>query len=510
MQHKQPLKIFIVYAREDAEALKELRVQFIPVARSERLEVWYDGEIMPGQHWDKEIKAHLQSADIILLFISKYFFASDYIQTTELKEALERHEAGKSVVVPVVVRPCVWQDDFEVSKFQALPTGGQPIFSSAWRDHDEAMVSVVEGIKKLASSIRSNYGYQENLHPQLNRSHVALSEKELNEEDEYWKRIRKLDVKEIYEKFIRENPNHPKVAEAAKRIRWQQRWMIFYLLFAGISMTLVFLMMRYPDSFGVKIQNTSKTQKTEEAKTETQVTPSAPMLGTVLRKSGFEMVSVSGGTFIMGCKHGRDSECEKDEKPAHEVTLSLFNIGMYEVTQADWLEIMGSNPSFYKGCDDCPVENVSWNDIQDFLLVANANFPGKNYRLPTEAEWEFSARGGNQSKGYKYSGGDILKNVAWFDSNSDSKTHPVGRKKSNELGIFDMSGNVWEWCGDWYCQYSSRSQLNPTGPPWGWFRVPRGGSWDAAPRYTRTAHRGYYVPGSDGHNLGFRLASSTQ
>lgn len=154
MQDQQPLKIFIVYAREDADALRELRVQFIPVARSERLEVWYDGEILPGQHWDKEIKTQLQSADIILLFISKYFFASEYIQNKELKEALARHEARKSVVVPVIVRPCVWQDAFDVSQFQALPAGAQPIFSSHWRDHDEAMVSVVEGIKKLIEKLR--------------------------------------------------------------------------------------------------------------------------------------------------------------------------------------------------------------------------------------------------------------------------------------------------------------------------------------------------------------------
>jgi hypothetical protein len=179
MQDQQPLKIFIVYAREDADALKELRVQLIPVARSERLEVWYDGEILPGQHWDKEIKTQLQSADIILLFISKHFFASEYIQTTELKEALERHEEGKSVVVPVIVRHCVWQDDFEVSKFQALPTGAQPIFSSHWRDHDEAMVSVAEGVKKIARKLHGERAEQEQLEKErLTAEKVALEQRE--------------------------------------------------------------------------------------------------------------------------------------------------------------------------------------------------------------------------------------------------------------------------------------------------------------------------------------------
>ena len=163
MDDQPPLRIFIVYAREDAEALKELRVQFIPVARSERLEFWYDGEILPGQHWDNEIKTHLSTADIILLFISKYFFASEYIQSTELKEALARHEASKSVVVPVIVRPCVWQDAFEVSKFQALPANAHPIYSSQWRDTDEALVSVVEGVKKVAKKLRADRAEQERL-----------------------------------------------------------------------------------------------------------------------------------------------------------------------------------------------------------------------------------------------------------------------------------------------------------------------------------------------------------
>ena len=137
---------------------------------------------------------------------------------------------------------------------------------------------------------------------------------------------------------------------------------------------------------------------------------------------------------------------------------------------------MGSNPSRYTGDDNLPVEQVSWKDVQEFIQKLNA-LTGKTYRLPTEAEWEYAARGGNQSQGYKYAGSNTVGDVAWHYGNSDHKTHPVGQKQPNELGLYDMSGNVWEWCQDWYGDYSSSAQTNPTGPSSGSYRVLRGGSW---------------------------------
>ena len=167
---------------------------------------------------------------------------------------------------------------------------------------------------------------------------------------------------------------------------------------------------------------------------------------------------------------------------------------------------MGNNPSYFKG-DNLPVENVSWNDCQTFIFRLN-NLTGKNFRLPTEAEWEYAARGGNRSRGYKYSGSNTLSDVAWFDDNSGSKTHPVGTKSPNELGLYDMSGNVWEWCSDWYGTYSSSSQTNPTGPSSGSGRVRRGGCWLNDAGLCRSSSRCDGSPDERGDYLGLRLALS--
>ena len=218
------------------------------------------------------------------------------------------------------------------------------------------------------------------------------------------------------------------------------------------------------------------------------------------------MMYVKGGTFTMGATSEQGSEADSDEKPTHSVTLSSFYICKYEVTQALWKAVMGSNPSSFKG-DNLPVETVSWDDCQTFIRKLNA-MTGKNFRLPTEAEWEFAARGGNNSRGYKYAGSNNIETVAWYDDNSGSKTHVVGTKSPNELGIYDMSGNVLEWCQDWKGSYSSASQTNPTGASSGSYRVLRGGGWCYLARSCRSSGRGSFTPDGRGSNYGLRLVLS--
>jgi sulfatase modifying factor 1 len=222
-----------------------------------------------------------------------------------------------------------------------------------------------------------------------------------------------------------------------------------------------------------------------------------------------EMVYVEGGSFTMGCTSEQGSDCYDGEKPSHTVNLSSFYIGKYEVTQAQWRAVMGTNPSSNSGCDNCPVDNVSWDDVQQFIQKLNQQ-TGKRYRLPTEAEWEYAARGGNKSKGFIYSGSDDIGAVAWYDGNSGSKTHPVGQKSPNELGIYDMTGNVWEWCSDWYAEYyySSSPNSNPQGPSSGSDRVLRGGSWIYAATYCRVAIRFLSSPEYRTYIYGFRVLLS--
>lgn len=183
-----------------------------------------------------------------------------------------------------------------------------------------------------------------------------------------------------------------------------------------------------------------------------------------------------------------------------------FYLCKYEVTQRLWREVMGDNPSEMQG-DDLPVEDVNWNDCQTFIAKLN-ELTGKHFRLPTEAEWEYACRGGKNSKGYKYSGSDNLDEVAWYDENSDGKTHPVGQKQPNELGLYDMSGNVWEWCSDWYGSYSSSSQTNPTGLTSGSMRVLRGGGWSYDAGSCRVSCRGGIDAYFRDNCYGFRLALS--
>ena len=216
----------------------------------------------------------------------------------------------------------------------------------------------------------------------------------------------------------------------------------------------------------------------------------------------FNMIKVDGGSFTMGAT-SEMTDPWGDEKPTHQVTLSSYYIGETEVTQALWKAVMGNNPSHFKG-DNLPVENVSWIDCQTFIGKLNG-LTGKSFRLPTEAEWEFAARGGNRSNHTRYSGGSMIGDVAWYLGNSGSKTHSVKTKKPNELGLYDMSGNVHEWCQDRYGNYSSNAQTNPTGPDSGSYRMFRGGSWNDDARSCRSSYRSFYTPDFSCSRLGLRL-----
>ena len=219
-----------------------------------------------------------------------------------------------------------------------------------------------------------------------------------------------------------------------------------------------------------------------------------------------DMVKVDAGSFMMGAT----SEMQNpygDETPVHQVILTNdYYMGKYEVTQALWQAVMGNNPSKFKG-DNLPVESVSWKDCQKFISKLNKK-TGRKFRLPTEAEWEYAARGGKKSRGYQYSGSSNISDVAWYAGNSSNKTHPVGTKQANELGLYDLSGNVWEWCQDCHGSYVSSSQTNPIGVESGTFRVRRGGSWLNSAWGCRSSYRYCDAPDYCFNYIGLRLVLS--
>lgn len=404
-----PLKTFIIYARADAEYKRELLLHLKPLIVSKLLTVWHDGNILPGEDWERAIKTELKASELVIVLVSIESLNSDFIQTEELRTALEQLDAGQTRVVPVVVSPCAWKFDPVLSKLQALPTyTNKGIFPvSLWSNRDHAWTTIVEEVGEMVQEVLDKRA-------EIQRQHAVADPKQ----------------KEL--------------------------------------------------------------ELAEPKNQEEQVDPILKLI---------EMVPVKGGTFRMGDKF--------------EVTLSDYVIGKYPVTQKLWQVVMGNNPSHFKG-DDLPVENISWNNCQQFIQKLNEKVgkvfsEGRAYRLPSEAEWEFAARGGTLSKGYEYAGSNSLEEVGWCMENSGSKTQPVGQKKANELGLFDMSGNVWEWCQGWYGEYPQKPVRDWPGPNTGALRVGRGGSWGSTALNCRPMYRNSWLP-DDGRFsfLGFRLVLSLQ
>ena len=248
------------------------------------------------------------------------------------------------------------------------------------------------------------------------------------------------------------------------------------------------------------------------------VTPGEPRTFTVNGVS-FKMIPVKAGTFTMGATSEQTGAYD-DEKPAHQVTLTQdYYMGETEVTQALWEAVTGYSPtsggdqwsSTYGVGYGYPAYYISYEDVQSFIGKLNS-LTGETFRMPTEAEWEYAARGGSESKGYRYSGSNTPDNVAWYRDNSGDKTHPVKTKAPNELGLYDMSGNVYEWCSDWFSSsyYSSSASSDPEGPTSGSYRVGRGGSWNSNAAYCRVAARGINTPSHRYYGVGFRLALSSK
>lgn len=272
-------------------------------------------------------------------------------------------------------------------------------------------------------------------------------------------------------------------------------------------------LLRYMRKTGQEEIELSKEQNETELSKEKEPNVQESLLFTIKGGVKFKMVKVLGGQFEMGATEEQGDDAFEDEKPAHKVTLSDYYIGETEVTQGLWKAIMGGNPSVYKNNNDdiLPVENVSWEDVTKKFIPKLNKQTRRKFRLPTEAEWEYAARGGNQQKDneYKYSGNGDINKVAWYGATFFGETHPVRQKESNLLGLYDMSGNVWEWCSDWFGSYNDREEINPKGPENGTERVIRGGSYFNYDWRCRVSYRGKETPSTESMRIGFRLVLSS-
>ncbi len=491
-----PLKTFIIYARADASFKDELLTHLRPFVKNGLLEKWVDSDLLPGEEWEKRIETELDAAHLVILLVSADALNSDFIEKKELKIALEKKRAGTARVVPILVRDCVWEMHGDLSAMQLLPKDetGSIRGIAGWLSRDSAWTHCLRELKKLVDDLGAALQKQreaeaaEQKAREIARQQAAEAEKAAKArhrtDEAAWKKVDEAlraahhDASEkiiLLEAYLHEetHQNHrPEAEELLEDLR------------ADLEAAR-------------KIAEARKKREAEQRQKELP-----------------EMVRGKGGNF---CRGSAD----------FLVMLSDFEIGKYPVTQKLWQHIMGNNPSHFKG-DDLPIENVSWDDCQLFLQKLNEQYAdtlsGRPYRLPTEAEWEFAARGGTLSKGYEYSGSNDLNEVGWFLENSGDKplfknwdsdkltqnncqTHPVGQKKANELDICDMSGNVWEWCQDWYyVNYPTMPQTNPGGPASGYLRVMRGGSWFSYPQSCCAVNRSNYAPGDRGYYLGFRLA----
>ncbi|MFQ5329882.1 MAG: SUMF1/EgtB/PvdO family nonheme iron enzyme [Thermodesulfobacteriota bacterium] len=246
----------------------------------------------------------------------------------------------------------------------------------------------------------------------------------------------------------------------------------------------------------------STTEAAERAERDRQ------MIGREIRD---KMILVEGGCFYLN--KSIEDDGNRDDRRRHETCVDSYYIGTYEVTQKEWSAVMGNNPSYFKGCETCPVGGLSWNDTQTFIIKLN-DITGLKFRLPTEAEWVYAARGGGKEENESATKSDVdISSVAWGEDSSYKRTYPVGQKRPNALGLYDMNGNAWEWVEDWYREpyyVMNAPRRNPRGPSTGVKKILRGGSWDFVPRGQRAASRYTYVPDGRYGSFGLRLALPTQ
>lgn len=496
------MNIFIAFANQDRDVRDKLLRQMNLVKDRLGWNIWSAKEIKAGERWDEEIKQRLIDSEVVILLLSTDFFNSKYIVETELPKVVEKHKQGDCQIIPVIARVCHWKDTpfgeyAELGDIQALPVGERPIMSKGhWGHEDEPYFEVVEGIKDSIKNFERKFANEALDFNKKETIDLISSRNEANSTP--------IFKNELVAEKIEGNRQGRKESSLGSSMffKWfsdQTSYIVATSMVFAVCLLLFYALQFYNENLQQNQANLGSTSIISNP----EIRNSKSSLGDK-KRSGFDMVKVEKGTFTMGSpikEVGRvENECQ------HRVSVNAFKIGKYEVTQADWREIMGEIPHSlrFKGCNDCPVEGVSWTEVQNFLKMLNQTLtPGqKKYRLPTEEEWEFAARGGGRSSSTKYSGSSNVETVGWFKLNSDSRTHIVGEKQPNELGIYDMSGNVLEWCQNSWKSYPCDKLKTENSK----YYVIRGGDWNEEADKCRVSYRFNYRPDLHSDRLGFRLA----
>ncbi len=470
--------IFISYASEDKEKAGLLS----KVLEEQGWSVWWDRKIPPGRTFDEVIEEALDAAKCVVVLWSKASVKSGWVK----EEASEGNR--RKILVPGVI------EDVNIPLGFRRIQAAHLIDWNGEKSHQEVnqLIDSVEKILGIPRKFQSKTERVDLKKDEVLKQEEKKKEKVIDKKSDLQKHTgEKIETKPVnIEKTeaepIVQLPHKRGVKEERKRKPEKQRnvttssaadkrsklvWLIPSIIVPLISVIVAFFIINQDDKVGILVPE--------------------------------GMVLIKGDCFKIGDTSG---DGQDDEKPVHRVCVDDFYICKYEVTQGEWKEIMGNNPSNFQKGDDYPVESVSWDDVQAFIKKLNEK-SGMNYRLPTEAEWEYAARAGTTTKWYCGDDERCLDSIAWYEANSKSETHPVGTKQPNKLGLYNMCGNVWEWCRDWYgSEYYKNSPVNdPTGPETGSGRVVRGGGWDGRARYCRSSYRSYGVPSYDLYNLGFRL-----
>jgi formylglycine-generating enzyme required for sulfatase activity len=536
---KKRTKVFVSYSHEDAPWLNRLKVHMKPLIRDGLVDFWDDTKIRPGMDWKSSIREAISSASVAILLISADFLASEFIASNELPPLLEAAEKEGALILPIILSPSLFTITPSLSRFQSVNPPDRPLIGMTKVEQEEVFFKAAKStLDAEEKRLRAEEEQRRKIAAEEAKRKAVEAEKRKTEEEA--KRKAEEDERQRAEELKRRAEEEQKRVEEAAKAK-QQMPMGKKVLFRsyvpwliGGAMIIIIAGMYLYSQPKISAPIVEKKLGTEDSPIKREFPKGKTWKDPF---TGMEFVMVPGGCYEMGDTFG---DGQADEKPVHKVCVDDFYLGKYETTVSqfklfvsetgyttdaekgegcyiwtgkEYVQKKGTNwkdPGSFAQNDNEPVVCISWRDAQEFARWLSKK-SGKEFRLPTEAEWEYAARsGGKREKWAGTNSESILGDYAWFSDNAEGRTHPVGQKKPNGLGLYDTSGNVWEWVNDWYDDkyYGKSPEKNPQGPSGGMLRVLRGGAWYFNQDSARCANRFRDYPDDGGNLNGFRCAGT--